>query len=189
MKLLALPALSAALLLSACAGVDVTPISSTAREDLHKADPQDAYKHARRGYVVYEPMLLVSVAPGRKCLGELKEGKCNGSWQDVCEVSEPKLFPNYNRPYLVKARSGFGKAGTEITISNGWQLGSIKDHSDNTAVLAALRGKESSTSSFIPDNSKSPNLAGCTAGVYMVPSSCESGRAGSCQWQPWKLNF
>lgn len=185
MNRFALSAISAALLLSACAGVDVTPISPTLRAGLHGS--ADAEKFANRGYVVYEPMLLVSVAPGKKCLGQAKDGKCLGTSQDVCEISEPKLLPNYNRPYLVKSRSGFGKAGTQIDIKDGWMLSSIKDESDNSAILAALLGKEKLAASAM--GGEAAPVPGCAIGVYTVPSACDPSKPGTCQLQPWRLDF
>jgi len=39
---------------------------------------------------------------------------------------------------LIDIKSGIGKAGADITIIDGWRLGSVKDNSDNTAMLGDL---------------------------------------------------
>jgi len=42
------------------------------------------------------------------------------------------------KPYLIDVKSGLGKAGTDVTIIDGWRLGNVKDNSDNTAILGNL---------------------------------------------------
>lgn len=146
-----------AALLSACAGVTLTPIS---KEDaLHRHDPGGSAK----GYTVYAPMLVVQIERVKKCLKtKPKSDECEGDPVLLCQIGEPKLFPDYSRPFVVDSKSGLGKAGTEIAITNGWMLSSVKDSSDNTALLAAVIGG-TFAQPWIASNEKED---GCQTGVY-----------------------
>lgn len=58
-----------------------------------------------------------------------------------CVVGKPFVPPDYSRPYRIDSKAGLGKSGVEVTIMDGWILGTFKDNSDNTAILQAIRGK------------------------------------------------
>lgn len=137
MRNLAIRALTVAIAaaLTACAGVQITPISQKEAADNHTGGSP------KTGYIVYHPTLLVRVSSEKRCPADkLKDNKCDpkDATLDYCEVSPPQLFPNFARPYRVDAKSGLGKAGVEINISNGWMLATVKDNSDNTALLGEL---------------------------------------------------
>lgn len=97
-----------ALLLAGCSGITIKglPNLPADRTDLH-------------GYVVYEPIVMVAVA-------QAQHGGCSLSQFTV---------PNYGRPYEVGARSGLGKSGVNVTITDGWRLGGFTDNSDNSSLF------------------------------------------------------
>lgn len=99
-----------AVLLAGCSGITIQPVSDAAG--------------AKTGYVVYEPTVYFTV-------GQDKDG--------LCTVGKPFVLPDYSRGYRISSRSGFGKSGVEVTITDGWLFGSFKDTSDNTAILDALK--------------------------------------------------
>jgi len=121
-------------LLSGCAGID---LNTLAPEQVTSA--RNGTGPALNGYVLYDPVVVVEISSKEVCLGEKdKDGNCAGQTVTQCAASVPFLLPDYSKPYLVASRSGFGKAGVDITISDGWRLGGIKDNSDNTAILSAI---------------------------------------------------
>ncbi|CAK0778521.1 conserved hypothetical protein [Gammaproteobacteria bacterium] len=118
----------------------------------HPDDEFNAHKTGnRKGYIIYEPMVVVEVSKKELCDGIKNEkGECKGNIIITCSAGTPFILPDLLKPFLVDARSGFGKAGVEISITNGWQLGSLKDNSDNTAVLGMVKS--------IADNIKPQSL-------------------------------
>jgi hypothetical protein len=125
-----LPLLAASL--AGCAGVDITPLSPAEEAAAHAGGT------TRKGYIVYEPMVVVEVSQKEVCGAQDDKGACKGATVVACSAGTPFLLPDTSKPFLVNAQSGFGKAGVEIAITNGWQLGNIKDNSDNTALLGTL---------------------------------------------------
>jgi hypothetical protein len=100
-----------------CSGLDIKPISAQQDENAHNGEIN------LNGYIVYEPVIAVEVST--------KDEKCS--------VGSPfVLGPDYSKPFIINTRSGFGKAGVDVTIQNGWMLSAIKDNSDNTAVLGTI---------------------------------------------------
>src|SRR5215471_17423127 len=144
-----------------CAGVDITPLSPAEEAAAHAGGT------ARKGYIVYEPMVVVEVSQKEVCAAPDDKGACKGgATTTACSAGAPFLLPDTSKPFLVNAQSGFGKAGVEIAITNGWQLGSIKDNSDNTALLGTLEKILTLTSarSLARENPSRP----CKAGLYRV---------------------
>lgn len=119
------------LCLSGCAGVDMKPISQEQAVSAHQADS------TANGYIVYEPVVVVEVSEKDVCVAKDDKGNCKAQ-ETRCSAGTPFVLPDYSKPYLVNAKSGFGKAGVDITITDGWRLGNIKDNSDNTAVLGTV---------------------------------------------------
>lgn len=117
--------------MSGCAGLDITPISKTKADAAHQEGSD-----RMQGYIVYEPMVVVEVS--EVCVEKDDKGKCKDGSGTRCSAGTPFTLPDYSKPYLLNVRSGFGKAGVEVAITNGWQLGNIKDNSDNTAVLGFI---------------------------------------------------
>jgi hypothetical protein len=117
-------------LLAGCAGLDVRPISQERALRAHEGSSDE------RGYIVYEPVVVVEVGPRQVCTATEGKGKC--TLQTQCAAGAPFILPDYSRPYLVSTKSGLGKAGLDMTIVDGWRLGSLKDSSDNGAVLGIL---------------------------------------------------
>ena len=120
-----------ALALAGCSGVDIRPISPALEREAHTRDGTAS------GYVVYGPMMVVEVAPREVCIAKGDKGACAAS-EPRCAVGTPFALPDLAKPFLVDIKSGFGKSGVDLTIVNGWMLGGIKDHSDNTAILSLL---------------------------------------------------
>lgn len=149
-----------AIFLNGCAGVSITPISNQQAVNAHSDGTTN------NGYIVYEPIVVVEVSQKEVCVQKDKNGKCLQT-ETRCSVGTPFTLPDYSKPYLVEVKSGFGKAGVEIEIKDGWMLGKVKDISDNTAVLGLvekLLGLEKAA--FFPGAKPS---GGCEApGLYKV---------------------
>jgi hypothetical protein len=119
-----------AVTLAGCAGVDIRPISQERAVQAHGGADKE------RGYLVYEPVVVVEVGPRQACTTAEAKGRC--SLQTQCVAGAPFVLPDYSRPYLVSTRSGLGKTGLDMTIVDGWRLGSLKDSSDTGAMLGIL---------------------------------------------------
>lgn len=117
--------------LTGCAGLSIAPISP---DKANKAHTDGA---SVSGYIVYHPMVVVEVAEREVCLKRGAKGECEKS-ETRCAVGSPFVMPDYSKPYVVDIKSGFGKAGAEVEIVDGWRLGKAKDTADNTAVLGLL---------------------------------------------------
>jgi hypothetical protein len=115
-----------------CAGIDITPLSKDQVEKAHQGNSD------LRGYIVYAPMVVVEISAKDVCLEKDSKGSCAKPGGTGCFAGSPFVLPDYSKPYLVNVRSGFGKTGVDITITDGWRLGNIKDNSDNTAVLGTV---------------------------------------------------
>lgn len=144
-------------LLAGCAGLEITTLLPEQVEQARKSADK-----ALNGYVLYEPVVVVEVSVKDACLaGKDEKGNCKAATVVQCSASTPFLLPDYSRPYLVRSKNGLGKAGVDVAISDGWRLGSIKDSSDNTALLGTLEkvlGIKSSVSSAEGAVCKAPGL-------------------------------
>lgn len=117
--------------LAGCSGVDIRPISPAFEERAHGGEPSAS------GYVVYGPMVVVEIAVREVCVAKTDKGACTE--QEVrCAAGAPFVLPDLDKPFLVDVRNGFGKAGVDLTIADGWRLAGLKDNSDNTAILGAI---------------------------------------------------
>jgi len=75
-------------------------------------------------------------------------------------------LPDTSKPFLINVRSGFGKTGVDVAITNGWQLGNIKDNSDNTALLGTV---EKILGLGVKSIAREPTAGKCKApGLYRV---------------------
>ena len=137
-----------------CAGVDIKPISGQDAIDIHKSNS------VQRGYVVYEQIVVVEVSKKEVCIKEGTGNKC----EMKCTAGTPFVLPDYSKPYLINLKSGFGKAGSDVTINDGWRLGNVKDNSDNTAILGNIMTL--ATKMAIRSPSKDNNK--CAEGLYRV---------------------
>ena len=147
-----------ALALAGCSGVDIRPISPALEREAHTRDG------AASGYVVYGPMMVVEVTPREVCVTKPEKGAC--ATETRCAVGTPFALPDLAKPFLVDIKSGFGKSGVDLTIVNGWMLGGIKDHSDNTAILSLL---EKVAMPALRDSGDPAKRAACSAaGLYRV---------------------
>jgi hypothetical protein len=119
-----------AFLLAGCAGVDIRPVSPDRAEAAHEAGRDE------HGYIVYAPVVVVEVAARQVCTTPEAKGKC--TLQTQCVAGAPFILPDYSRPYLVSTKTGLGRTGLDLSIVDGWRLGSLKDTSDNGAILGVL---------------------------------------------------
>ena len=132
---------------SGCASMKIAPLTQGKAGQAHENDSP-----VKSGYIVYAPMVLF----------EIKAGEHGG-----CVVGPTFTLPDYSKPYVIDSRSGFGKAGSEFTIADGWRLSTMKDSSDNSAFLAlATKSLE-----LRPDVANSCG----NAGVYRIQSGGTSG--------------
>ena len=156
-----LPATLACLMLSGCAGLDITPISP--------ADEAAAHAGTRplKGYVVHAPMVVIELSRREICPRDEK-GKCSGPSEIACVAGTPFTLPDPTRPFLVDIRSGLGKAGVDVAITNGWQLGNLKDSSDNSAILGTIEKIAGTRLLHLSrDDAGGPS---CPAGLYRLRS-------------------
>lgn len=122
-----------AVCLSGCAGLDITPISAADDMAAHSGNTN------LKGYVIYEPMVVVEITQKEVCIDKDDNGTCRGGTEITCSAGKPFTLPDTSKPFLIQSRSGLGKAGVDVTINDGWQLGNIKDNSDNTAILGTVQ--------------------------------------------------
>ncbi|CAG0974373.1 hypothetical protein MTYP_01408 [Methylophilaceae bacterium] len=121
-------------LLVGCVGLDILTLHPEQVEQSRKSADK-----ALDGYVLYEPVVVVEVSLKDVCVaGKDEKGNCKAATVVQCSASTPFLLPDYSKPYLVRSKNGFGKTGVDVAILDGWRLGSIKDNSDNTAVLGTI---------------------------------------------------
>jgi hypothetical protein len=147
-----------AALLAGCAGVEIRSISQERALQAHDGAGKE------HGYIVYEPVVVVEVGPRQVCTGTEGKGKC--TLRSQCVAGAPFVLPDYSRPYLVSTKSGLGRTGLDMTIVDGWRLGSLKDSSDTGAVLGVLeklatRGPSAEPTSGAEESCKA-------AGLYRV---------------------
>lgn len=150
-------ALLVAALLTGCAGLELKTLTPA-----QVADARSTQGSALDGYVLYEPVVVVEIAVKDVCLASKNDkGQCSAPTIKQCAASIPFLLPDYSRPYLLKSKSGLGKAGVDVAVSDGWRLGSLKDSSDNTAILGTLE-KLFGVKELVPDGDaktcKAPGL-------------------------------
>lgn len=123
--------IAVAVFISGCAGVSIIPISSQQAIDVHSGSSN------RKGYIVYEPIIVVEVSKKEVCKKRNATGKCV-EIETICAAGTPFTLPDYSKPYIIDVKSGFGKAGVELEIKDGWMLGKVKDNSDNAAILGTV---------------------------------------------------
>lgn len=117
------------LMFAGCAGIDIKPITADRAKNAHNTGTDD------KGYIVYSPVVIIEIKEEAICLEQDANGKCVKS-KTVCKAEKlPYLLPDYSKPFLVRPQSGFGKTDVELSIKDGWCLDSVKDKSDNAAVL------------------------------------------------------
>jgi hypothetical protein len=149
--------------LVACAGVSIAPLSRDEANNAHKTGS------SVKGYVVHAPVVVVEVSRG--CIG--KEDKACEATEIQCKAGTPFVMPDYSRPFLVDVKSGFGKAGVDVTLTNGWLLSSIKDNSDNTALPLGLLNKlPVLKTSNVTDAANSKD---CLPGLYRLEFDAKDG--------------
>jgi hypothetical protein len=124
-KLITFPVLAAGIFgFAGCASYTIQPVAPTAAGSW-------GGNASREGYVFYEPELyfLVTCAPAAK--------------PDAAPVVTvtPLYLPNSNKPYRVTTQNFLAKSDFTFNFKDGWQLTSIEDKSDNSAVTAALVGQ------------------------------------------------
>jgi hypothetical protein len=120
-----------ACVVAGCSGVAIRPISPDVERSAHEKDG------GATGYVVYGPMIVVEVVEREVCVSKNDKGAC-AQTETRCAIGEPKVLPDLAKPFLVDIKSGFGKAGVDVTIVDGWRLGNVKDNSDNSAILGLV---------------------------------------------------
>ena len=150
--------LAIAMLVAGCSGVDIRPISPALEREAHARDG------AASGYVVYGPMVVVEVAVREVCLTKDK-----ASCEVRCAAGAPFVLPDLSKPFLVDVRNGFGKSGVDVGINDGWRLGSLKDQTDNSAILGSIEKLALSRMGIAADATTKSQPGGCAkAGLYRV---------------------
>lgn len=163
-------------LLAGCSGLQIDTLKysevKAARAD--KGKPLD-------GYVIYEPMTVVELSLKESCSKALdKDGKCTGTTIKQCSASIAFQLPDYSKPYLLKNKNGFGKAGVDVTITDGWKLGGFKDNTDNTAILGVLE-------KVITKDFNAASASDCKAGLYKLSPKVDSNEEVTLNLEPFKL--
>ncbi|MBW2570520.1 MAG: hypothetical protein JRD93_15650 [Deltaproteobacteria bacterium] len=155
------------LMFAGCAGIDIKPITAEKAQNAHKTGTDD------KGYIVYSPVVIIEIKEEMICLEQDANGKCVKS-KTVCKAEKlPYLLPDYSKPFLIRPQSGFGKTDVELNIAEGWCLDSVKDKSDNTAVLGdvikAVKEVAAIAKSLTPPSDK---IEGCPkTGLYRLEYS------------------
>lgn len=129
-----------AFLLGGCSGVIIKPLTA--------AEAKAHREGGGSGYLVYEPTIYFAVSQDDK---------------KACIIGKPFGLPDYSRPYRVDSKSGLGKSGVDISITDGWILGGFKDNSDNTSLLTSLM----SVAGFKDDPEKK-GADSCQVGLYVI---------------------
>jgi len=153
-------------MLVGCSGVE---IHSLGHEQVRKASECTIVgcADALSGYVVYQPMVVVSVTLKQVCPEGGDDCK-DADKVNLCEIGQPFEMPDYSRPFLVDVRSGLGHAGVELSFADGWRLESVTDNSDNTAVLQAFESLfDKSTNANVYQNNGAPTPP-CEQGLYSL---------------------
>ncbi|MBA3019095.1 MAG: hypothetical protein KJ550_00350 [Proteobacteria bacterium] len=117
------------LMFAGCAGIDIKPITAERAQNAHETGTDD------KGYIVYSPLVIIEIKEEAICIEKNASGTCVKSEIGYKAEKFTDLLPDYSKPFLVRPRSGFGKTDVELSIKDGWCLDSVKDKSDNTAVL------------------------------------------------------
>ena len=117
------------LMVAGCAGIDIKPITAERAKNAHETGTDD------KGYIVYSPVVIVEIKAEAICIEKNASGTCVKSEIGYKAEKFTDLLPDYSKPFLVRPRSGFGKTDVELSIKDGWCLDSVKDKSDNAAVL------------------------------------------------------
>lgn len=149
MKLTVILLLAAAL--TACAGLDITPVSPDQVKSAHHGDAR------LDGYVVYAPMIVMELG--------MSEGT-------ICSVGKPFLVPDLSSPFVVNTRTGLGSTSVVLSIKDGWLLTSVTNRSGNAAVerflenLPTLLSKAMKTAGITA--AKKAPTAECTPALYRV---------------------
>lgn len=121
--------LSTALLLCSCAGYNISPVPSS---QASSKDWGSSGNHSN-GYLIFQPELYFKavITPAVK--------DANGKETSPQTVTlSPFYLPNYNKPYRVKTYNFLAKADFTFAFTDGWQLTSIADKSDNSTVANTL---------------------------------------------------
>lgn len=152
-----------------CAGTYIKPITAERAQKAHTTDTDD------KGYIVYSPVVIVEIKEGALCLKQDAGGKCLES-KIVCKISEsekPILLPDYSKPFLIRPQAGFGKTDVELNIADGWRLDSVKDKSDNSAVLGNVIKEVTDIAKLLKaQTAPSDKIEGCAkTGLYRLEYS------------------
>ena len=158
MRRWALPVGVLAIMLAACSGVEIRPISPALERESHQREG------AASGYVVYGPMVLVEIALREVCVATNEKGACIEQ-EARCAAGAPFVLPDLSKPFLVDVRNGFGKAGVDLAIADGWRLSGLKADSDNTAILGAI---EKIALARMTDDPTKRRGACAKAGIYRL---------------------
>jgi hypothetical protein len=62
-------------------------------------------------------MVVVEVSQKEVCSAQDAKGKCTGDSVISCSAGTPFVLPDTSKPFLVNSKSGFGKAGVDVAIT------------------------------------------------------------------------
>lgn len=124
--------LSTLIAASGCAGVTIKPVAGTP-----ETVRQSLITDKKDGYVIYHPMIAFEIVDKEVCVTKGSNGACT-EITVTCALGTRYILPDYEQPYVVQITSGLGKAGVDVSFTEGWLLSNVKDNSDNTALLETL---------------------------------------------------
>ena len=134
---------------SGCSKLVIDPVSTNEVESLRSAG------NTQNGYIVYEPRVLFPITYSVD-----EDGK------ESCTAGDPIYVPNFERPYRVDPRAGFGNSDLTLEIANGVFLSKAIDKSDNTAVLDFLAARGFPAAEAAARTGTQELQRSCRPGVY-----------------------
>lgn len=74
--------------IAGCAGLEITPISPADEDAAHAGITN------LKGYIIYEPMVVVEVSQKELCSDRDDKGNCRGATDITCSAGAPFILPD-----------------------------------------------------------------------------------------------
>lgn len=119
--------------LAGCGGLEIESLTPDEATNAHSDKKVP-------GYIVYHPMIVVEMKEIKKEILKTEIEAENIITREYgiikeCVIGKPQTLPDYEKPFLLRLKSGIGKSSVDLKIEDGWRLAGIKTESDNTAWL------------------------------------------------------